>query len=477
MHTPSAGFSILCCTAALSTAIAAAQTVFPAVSSGNNGSAPNGIAATNTQLLFTQGYCAGQQTRGIYQENLSTGTSSLVTLIPDEGVCAENYIAIASGQGGFTAGDTFVTGVSSTNSANSAVYKNGNSAFVDPVPTSKNHVGITFDTSGTFGSNLIVTAEGAVLGYDSSGALQFSYIAPSNFDLEGATVAPLTYAGCPGCLFITAALKTNINNPNPMGNGAIFFVTPGTPSGSTVSSWATTPGPEPEGLVFVGGNLSCSLSDGNGNSFSYFVSGYATGSQKESPNSTSGAILAWTPAQLTPFVGQFLVPDEQGVITAFAGPATTSVFSSTAYQLEGSTILQCASSACQATFGFWKHHPFPSSMFVGGVASIGCMNYSANDLLNILKTPDNGNAVLILAHQLIAAIANYDAGATQTTAATAAIGSSISLLCSNNINMATSVVPPSSPLGQQMTSLASTLDAYNSGAPSCEGTGLITGSN
>src|SRR5207245_557075 len=80
-------------------------------------------------------------------------------------------------------------------------------------------------------------------------------------------------------------------------------------------------------------------------------------------------------------------------------------------------------------------------------------NYTAADLVKILtiNKPGGGNAVIILAHQLIAAIANYDAGAKQTPEATAAIGAAIALLCANNINLASSFVQASTDLGQQMT--------------------------
>jgi hypothetical protein len=230
------------------------------------------------------------------------------------------------------------------NPANEAVYKNGSFVpFIDGIPASNHHAGITFDTAGTFGFDLIVTAEGSVTGYNPAATPQFHYPAPANYVLEGATVAPLTYSPCPGCLFITGELSSNVNNPNPVGMGAIFFVTPGTPSGSMVTKLTDTPGVEPEGLVFVGNNLSCTLGG-----YSYFVSGYATGGDLDSPSSTSGAILAYTPAQLSTVAGQFLVPDEgslaggPGKISAFsAATGTFSPFSTTAYQLEGSTILQC----------------------------------------------------------------------------------------------------------------------------------------
>lgn len=195
---------VFACTATLGAMIATAQTppaIIPATSAGNTGAALNGIAATTSELLFTQPFCAGQQNRGIYQENLVTGTSALLFAIPETGTCAENYLTIASGLGGFTAGDTFATGVSTTNSANDEVFKNGSTKFIDSLTGSKNHVGITFDTAGTFGFNLIVTTEGAVTGYDPTAKATFTYPTPADYVLEGATVAPLTYAPCPGCLF------------------------------------------------------------------------------------------------------------------------------------------------------------------------------------------------------------------------------------------------------------------------------------
>lgn len=481
---------LVACSATLGVVSAAAQPFPPAVisatSSGNDGAGPNGIAVTPTELLFTQPFQGSLQNRGIYTENLAAGTSSLVTTIPGGGP-AENYLAISPGLGGFTAGDTFVTGISTSSSSNDAVYRNNlTTAFIDPVPGSQNHVGITFDTSGTFGFNLIVTAVGLVTGYNSTGTATFSYtvpLGPVSYDLEGATVAPLTYGPCPGCLFVTAVNSSNVDNPtpNPANSGAIYYVLPGTagtPSPGTLTLWSTTPGiVEPEGIVFVGNNLSCTLTGPGGVGYSYFVSGYAAATQIDETSDT-GAILAYTPAQLAPFTGQLLVPDEgysmvPGVIHAFSAPGVSTVFSNPGFQLEGSTILQCASTGCPATFGYWKHHAFPASMFVGGLASIGCKNYSATTLVNILNQSNSGgNAVTILGHQLIAAIANYDAGGTQTPAATGAIGSAISLLCANNIDLSSSFVQSSTTLGQQMVALSVTLDAYNMSGSSCEGNAL-----
>ncbi len=449
--------------------VAAQPTIITPTSSGNTGAAPNGVAATTSVLLFTQPYCPDKQARGIYSTNPSTGASTLVTSLPGT-ACTENYLTISSGLAGFPAGATFATAVSPTNPSQEAVYRNG-ALFINGIPAPYQHAGITFDTSGTFGGALIVTTVGAVLGYNSSGTQVFSYTAPSTYALEGATVAPLTYAACPGCLFITAELASNINNPAPTGAGEIFVVRPGTLTGATVTMYSSTPGPEPEGLVFVTRNsLSCTNSG-----FSYFVSGYATAPQINNPHATNGAILAYTPAQLAPYVGQFLVPDETTkAISAFSAPDAFTTFSQTSYQLEASSILQCSNLAgCPATLGYWKHHMFPSAMFVGGFANIGCKNYSSADLLAILNTNNaKGNAVTILGHQLITALANYDAGATQTSAATLAIGQAITLLCSNEINLSSNYVAASSTLGQQLVALANILDNYNSSAPACEGQGL-----
>jgi hypothetical protein len=467
---------ILVCVMTFGTMIALAQTspaVIPVTSAGNNGGALNGIAATTTELLFTQPFCAGQQLRGTYQEDLVSGTATFVSSIPETGICAENYNTISLGLGGFTAGDTFATGVSTTNTANEAVYKNGANTFIDSLPSSKNHAGIGFDTSGTFGFNLLVALENSLNGYDSTGAATFTYPTPGPFILEGAAVAPLTYAPCPGCLFATAVPPDVVNGP-PLGNGLIFFVKPGTPSGTNMSLFSLTPGSEPEGLVFVDKtSLSCTLPGANGAAYNYFVSRYADASQIDNLHSTTGAVLAFTPAQLAPYLGQILVPDEGGVISAFSGPGQSTVFSNTGFQLEGSTIISCTGNGCPATFGFWKHHPFPAAMFSGGTTSIGCKNYNAATLLSILNSSaSGGNAVIILGHQLIAALANYDSGGQQTPAASGAIGAAITLLCTNNIDLSTDFVAASSALGQQMVALSNILDAYNSSSPSCEGSNL-----
>ncbi|HWY46196.1 MAG TPA: hypothetical protein VNX70_02360 [Bryobacteraceae bacterium] len=346
----------LACAATIAAMTATPQqtpTIIPLTSAGNIGAAPNGISSTSGELLFTQPYCHGFQSRGTYKVNLPGGGSTLVETIPEVGQCSENYLVMSQGLGGFTAGDRYATGASITNPSNEAVYKNGSTLFIDMLPASSHHAGVTFDTVGTFGFDLIVTLEGSVRGYDSTGALKFTYAAPSLYVFEGATVAPLSYGACPGCLFITAELASDVGSTNPVGPGAIYVVTPATPSGSAVTFWSNTPGPEPEGIVFVGFNQSsCSLSG-----YNYFVSGYAAAGQIDNPQSTNGAILAYTAAQLSGYAGQFLVPNEgslgggPGVIYAFSAPGVSTVFSRTTFQLEGATILACPGSPGRMTGG------------------------------------------------------------------------------------------------------------------------------
>ena len=350
---------------------------------------------------------------------------------------------------------------------------------------SQHQTGVSFDEVGTFGGALLISADTMLFGYSSSGTVLFTYTLPAAFSstyvLQGATVAPLTYTACAGCLFVTAMPSSNINAV-PAGNGEIFVVQPGTASPGTLTPFLTTTGiPEPESIQFVTNNaLACTIGTGG---FSYFVSGTATDNQFGNPFSTTGAILAWTSTQLSPYVGHFLVEDEQltggGRGAIYVDGSLGSVFSDTTtstntagFQLEDSAIIQCPG-GCPATFGFYKHFGLPASMPL----TIGCHTYTLAELQNILATPPaGGNAVDILAHQLIAALANYAANATKTVAASQAIAAAEGLLCSNNLVMGSSVVHAGTALGGQLTAVSDTLDTYNSSAGTLgcsEGAGLI----
>ena len=81
----------------------------PAVITSASG--PVGIAATTSELLFTQPYCStAGVTRGVYAVDTVTSTPALIATVPDgPTACTENYLAISLGTGGFAQGDVFVT--------------------------------------------------------------------------------------------------------------------------------------------------------------------------------------------------------------------------------------------------------------------------------------------------------------------------------------------------------------------------------
>ncbi len=126
---------------------------------------------------------------------------------------------------------------------------------------------------------------------------------------------------------------------------------------------------------------------------------------------------------------------------------------------------------CTLTQGYWKNHESEVAALVPGTLLLGSTGYSSSQLLSILTTPTGGNALIILAHQLIAAKLNVLNGASNTPIATTiqqadqAIGSLVVPPVGSDD------VSPSSPLGQTMTSLSTILDSYNNGnlgVPHCE---------
>ena len=98
---------------------------------------------------------------------------------------------------------------------------------------------------------------------------------------------------------------------------------------------------------------------------------------------------------------------------------------------------------------------------------LGSQTYTETELLALLNTRTKGDASLILADQLIAALLNI-ANGSDPTSISATITSANALLATFSGKLPYNV-PPSSPVGQQMISLAQTLDSYNNGllTPNC----------
>ena len=110
---------------------------------------------------------------------------------------------------------------------------------------------------------------------------------------------------------------------------------------------------------------------------------------------------------------------------------------------------------CTFTQGYWKNHPdaWPVSSL-----TLGTVVYTKAELLAILDQPAQGNGLLILAHQLIAAKLNIANGADPSAAASA--------ISAADTQIGALVVPPVgsgylSP--SSVNAKAKTLDDYNNG--------------
>jgi hypothetical protein len=121
-----------------------------------------------------------------------------------------------------------------------------------------------------------------------------------------------------------------------------------------------------------------------------------------------------------------------------------------------------SSGPCTLTQGYWKNHPeaWPvMSLTIGGVV------YSQADLLAIFAMDPGGDASLILAHQLIAAMLNEAAAVIPPAAVTQALGEAQAWMAANAD--ADGRLPYGTPSGSaaanEATTLSSELDNFNSG--------------
>jgi hypothetical protein len=121
---------------------------------------------------------------------------------------------------------------------------------------------------------------------------------------------------------------------------------------------------------------------------------------------------------------------------------------------------------CPLTQGFWKNHPgaWPVNSLM-----LGSQTYTKTELLNILGTPSDGDASLILAKQLIAAKLNI-ANGSDPAPISSTIADADSLLSMFSGKLPYNV-DPSTPIGQKMVRKAHRLDRYNNGllTPGCSG--------
>jgi hypothetical protein len=175
------------------------------------------------------------------------------------------------------------------------------------------------------------------------------------------------------------------------------------------------------------------------------------------PQGTSGPFDVTTSGSLGPLTQAYTITSSSAALFGGATQqnAIPIVFTST-------TVMCGGGGGCPATIGFWKHHTFPSPVLTAGLV-IGGVTYTPADLLEILNSPGHGNAVTILGPQLVAALLNKAAGAADNSTADAAITTAEALLSTNKLNLLTSIVAPSSSLGQALIAQAAILDGYNNG--------------
>ena len=112
---------------------------------------------------------------------------------------------------------------------------------------------------------------------------------------------------------------------------------------------------------------------------------------------------------------------------------------------------------CTYTQGYWKTHP---EAWMCTELTVGCVNYTQAELLDIFNTPAAGNGAISLAHQYIAALLNQCNGADVTDIA-ADLAAAEALLC----GLGDALPPVGAAYAHPSTTsdLTEQLDQYNNG--------------
>jgi hypothetical protein len=109
----------------------------------------------------------------------------------------------------------------------------------------------------------------------------------------------------------------------------------------------------------------------------------------------------------SPCAGQPLVCDTAYVFRTFAHADDQYPESDFSETINCAT-LPCIPAPCTYTQGYWRTH---ADVWSVTTLTLGAVTYQDSELLAILETPAQGNGLLILAHQLIAAKLNIANGA------------------------------------------------------------------
>src|SRR6266511_3334487 len=266
---------------------------------------PVGVAATATALLVTQAQ------RKTVKAIDSAGNVSLFTTLPTTDKSIEPYIAVSSGLGGFPLGNVYVVVRQkifqiSPNGSNPKLFKK-----ISGLSGGNN--GITFDTVGTFGFNMLITdRRGPVWTVTSSKVA--TQIVDVMDQIKGTAVAPLTFGNYGGQLLVASEFA-----------GQVFAISPTDFSISTVGSWESA-----EGVDMIPTTV-CEFDASGG---AYFVAMEDESREHHDPvldfTGLEGQALA--PGEITTSIG---VSDGLSDFTTFSGPIGTP-------DLEGSDFFPCS---------------------------------------------------------------------------------------------------------------------------------------
>lgn len=280
--------------------------------------APNGLAASQGKLYATSQLNGLSQ--NIYSIDCAGGKTTFASLpaLSNSPNIFEVYLAVApGGAGGFPANFLYAI--------------RGNKVFqidllgnvvqfadftAEGVPPTNIHDGITFDHTGAFQGKMIVTFEtGGIYTVDHLGnkALLRQLSPQASNVTEGPDVAPSTFTSAANKLLVTQE-----------GVNTIWAVPSGGASQAAVGVPAIV---EPESVHFVPSNV-CAFT---GTQAAFFTTHYNVDS-----------IYYYTLADVSPFIGDALVPRESGGIKAILPNGTVTDFDGvTNVTHEGSTFVDC----------------------------------------------------------------------------------------------------------------------------------------
>lgn len=335
--------------------LAGAATATPFTTVGTLPNGPIGVAVSQSRLIASE-WC-NPQLDSISDTGVVTPYASIPPYLPNPGICVERYMAFSPGQNGWAPGDLYVT-------QDNIIYKVADGGGAGSVSLFANipagscdspdrtiHSGITFDTVGTFGNDMIVTCvEGSVWRINTAGVV--TEVTDTLGFLEGPSVAPLGFGPLGGQLFVgNEALDTVLAISNT------GVVTP-------VLNFKL-----PEDLEVIPPNP-CNFGNSGG---SMFGAMYDLGAGVHD-------VWKWTAADLTAAgPGNMLVTSEgnggTGLITTNGSTYSVSPFSSETTPHEGADILNCA--APPPPQGIIAPTQTSCQDFIGGTAqTLGQINYS-----------------------------------------------------------------------------------------------------